>query len=166
VTTYFAYGSNMHLRRLRTRVRSFVPLGPARLEGYRLAFHKLGRDGSGKCNVVPTGRVQDVVHGLLFELPEAELAALHRAEGFGYDQAWANVSCDGEARRAMFYLGRAEFVDDSLRPYTWYKAFVLTGAREAGLPDEYLALIDGVTAVADLDSQRDRDHRRLLGSAS
>jgi gamma-glutamylcyclotransferase len=166
VTTYFAYGSNMHLPRLRARVPSCVPLGPACLEGYRLAFHKLGRDGSGKCNVVPTGCSQDVVHGLLLELPQTEMAALHVAEGFGYDQAWANVIFGGKARRAMFYLGRAQFVDDSLCPFTWYKAFVLLGAREARLPDDYLALIDGVSAVADPDRQRDRDHRRLLGPAA
>lgn len=165
MTAYFAYGSNLYLPRLRARVPSCVPLGPGQLLGYRLAFHKQGRDGSGKCNVVPTGNLHDIVHGRLFELPQVELDALHRAEGFGYDQAWADVCCGGEVRAAMFYLGRAEFVDDSLRPFAWYKAFVLRGAREAGLPADYLAQIDEVPAVADPDRRRDQNHRRLLNVA-
>jgi hypothetical protein len=49
---YFAYGSNMSLRRLRTRVPSAVKLGNATLFGHQLKFHKRSQDGSAKCDAM------------------------------------------------------------------------------------------------------------------
>ncbi|RMD60293.1 MAG: gamma-glutamylcyclotransferase, partial [Planctomycetota bacterium] len=60
---YFAYGSNMSTPRLRRRVSRAVPVATARLPGCRLAFHKLGADGSGKCDACPAGRAEEVVWG-------------------------------------------------------------------------------------------------------
>lgn len=48
---YFAYGSNLCVRRLRRRVPSARALGPARLDGWTLRWHKRGEDGSGKCSI-------------------------------------------------------------------------------------------------------------------
>ena len=38
--------------------------------------------------------------------------------------------------------------DPSLTPYDWYKAFVLAGAREHGLPQDYVAALDAVACDA------------------
>jgi gamma-glutamylcyclotransferase len=47
---YFAYGSNMSLSRLRERVPSAEAVGCFSLNGHDLRFHKLSKDGSGKCD--------------------------------------------------------------------------------------------------------------------
>ena len=63
---YFAYGSNLAAERLRERVGAFAVLGPARADGRRLECNKLGRDGSGKANLVeaPGEVAWGVVYGL------------------------------------------------------------------------------------------------------
>lgn len=56
----------------------------------------------------------------------------------------------------------ATLLDDSLRPYDWYKALVLAGAREQKLPPEYVVGIENVGAIKDPDTARDKRHRRFL----
>lgn len=55
IVLYFAYGSNMLFARIRERVFSVKRIGVAALRGYKLRWHKVSVDGSGKCNVVPSG---------------------------------------------------------------------------------------------------------------
>jgi hypothetical protein len=73
---YFAYGSNMLTERLRRRVPSTKPIGPARLDGFELRFHKRGADGSAKCDVVAGG--DGSVHGVLFKICAEERYLLDR----------------------------------------------------------------------------------------
>lgn len=146
---YFAYGSNMLTARLARRVPRARPVGPARLRGHALRFHKKSPDGSGKCNVLPTGRADDVVHGVVFELDERRLPRLHAAEGPGYEFLHLTVDTgDGELEAAI-YRARPAWLDDALAPYTWYQRFVVAGAREHGLPDEYVTHLENVFARRD-----------------
>ena len=80
---YFAYGSNMSLRHLTAAAPapSAKPLGPASVSGHRLTFDKVSADGSGKANCKRTGDLTDKVHGGLFLVATADLAALDKAEG-------------------------------------------------------------------------------------
>ena len=58
-----------------------------------------------------------------------------------------------------------DYIDDSLKPYSWYKDFVLAGGREHGLPPEYIAeYIQSVEAIEDPNKTRDRKQRATLGS--
>lgn len=151
---YFAYGSNMLTARLAERVPEVRPIGPARLDAHRLYFHLRGGDGSGKCNVLATGDPEDAVYGVLFELDATRLERLHAAEG----PAYAFVELDVHARagrcRAAIYRGRAEWLDDALMPFDWYHAFVLGGAREHGLPGDYVRQLEAVASRRDTDRER------------
>jgi hypothetical protein len=44
--------------------------------------------------------------------------------------------------------------DASLRPYHWYKALVIAGAREHGLPASYRSRLELVVTVSDPDPER------------
>lgn len=152
---YFAYGSNMSLPRIRKRVPSVAKIGHAKLCGYSLAFDKVSKDGSGKCNVVATGVAQDFVHGVLYSLEDAELTLLDRAEGAGqgYIRRASVVQMPtGEERIAECYF--ATNVDRSLTPFTWYVEHVLHGAKEAGLPKDYIHWIANVPSQIDPDIAR------------
>ncbi|HEV7276549.1 MAG TPA: gamma-glutamylcyclotransferase family protein [Devosiaceae bacterium] len=57
----------------------------ARLPEFQLRFHKIGRkDRSAKCDAFHTGRADDVIIGILYEMPDAEKPDLDAAEGLGY----------------------------------------------------------------------------------
>tara|TARA_Y100001960_G_C14705095_1_gene843876 strand:+ start:326 stop:748 length:423 start_codon:yes stop_codon:yes gene_type:complete len=126
--TYFTYGSNISSRRLRERVPSARPIGRAKLAGYSLAWHKIGRDGSGKCDVVEAGG-GDHVWGVLYRMDPAERHLLDRAEdlGHGYEEKIVDVVVEGDEQPVRAFTYRALQIDSGLRPSSWYNKHVLTG---------------------------------------
>ena len=148
---YFAYGSNMSTERLRGRAPSARPVAIGRLLRHRRCWHKRGRDGSGKCDVVFAGAASDeAVWGVLFAIDEADKPALHRAEGLGigYLQKTVPVVTAAGTRSALTYQAKPGQTDPALRPFAWYKAHVLRGAREHGLPADCARAIENME-VAD-----------------
>lgn len=152
---YFAYGSNLSTARLRVRTASARVLSVAVLERHRLEFHKAGQDGSAKCDAFETGDPADRVIGVVFEIEEREKVELDRVEGLGrgYDEKWVTVTTvAGDPVSALVYC--ATLIDATLKPFHWYKAHVLAGAREHGLPAGYVARILGIESIADSNPVR------------
>lgn len=161
----FAYGSNMLTTRLKSRVGSASPVGVACLRGYELRWHKRGKDGSGKCDVVCSQDVSARVHGVVYRINTSEKRALDIAEGLGrgYDEMQVTVDCQGRSLSVQAYV--ATQTDPTLKPYDWYKAFVVEGAREHGLPRDYVVQLEAVEAVPDADVSRAATNRAILDAA-
>ena len=165
---YFAYGSNLLTRRLRdpARAPSAVALGVASAPGFRMRFHKIGTDGSGKCTLIPTGNDADVVHGVLYELANRDLAGLDREEGVhlgGYARHSLRLRFPGgDTTEAMTYIAGGQYIDASCLPFDWYRDLVVTGAREHRLPPAYIRELEQTPAVPDPNAPRAARVRRLL----
>ena len=120
---YFAYGSNMLRERLRKRVPSASVIGLASVHGRALRFHKRSSDGSAKCDLAATLCEDDQAWGVLFEIPEDQIAALDDAEGLGKGYAREEIQVcaeDGQAVESAVYLATPEAVTLTLHPYDWY----------------------------------------------
>lgn len=158
----FAYGSNMSTARLRKRVPSARPLGTGQLKRHALRWHKCSCDGSGKCDAEATAEDSDVVWGVLFEIKRLEKPWLDKAEGlhYGYDEKEVEVVTDRGVVKALMYY--ATDIERSLRPYHWYKTFVVTGARQHGLPKPYVRNLEQVQSVRDPDANRAAKNAKLL----
>ncbi len=143
---YFAYGSNMSSERLRARTPSAISLGKARLPGYTLRWHKLGRDGSGKCDIEFSDAPGAAVWGVLYRIDGAEKDRLDAVEGLGvgYDEQTVRVQADTGVSDVLTYKARPDKIDPALRPLAWYKGHVLRGATEHGLPGEYVRRIAAI----------------------
>ncbi len=140
----------MSRRRLSERVPSTQFVSIATLANHELRFHKSGMDGSAKCDAFETNRLENTVHGVIFEIAASEKYRLDRKEGLGYGYGEKNVtvlSPDDEPLHAITYY--ATHIDSSLKPFHWYKEHVLRGARENGLPEHYIEAIAGIESVAD-----------------
>lgn len=161
---YFAYGSNMLTARLMARVPGAGLLGTGQVAGRRLLWHKASRDGSGKCDCAP-GAPQDRVWGVLYAIPEQERPVLDRIEGLGsgYDAAEMLVATASDPVPAWCYV--ATDTDPTLRPYSWYRALVLAGAREHRLPPAYCAALGAAEAIADPDAARHAANMALIPPA-
>jgi gamma-glutamylcyclotransferase len=159
---YFAYGSNMYTPRMAARVPSCRALGLAQAAGFSLRFHKLGRDGSGKCDAYRTLAPRDCVLGVLFQIALEHKRRLDRIEGIGAGYWGTVISVMGpEGLSAAYtYTADARFMDATLKPFPWYKALVLAGAREHGLPPIYVEAIARVGTTADVDVERSRTPTR------
>ncbi len=158
--TYFAYGSNMSLKRLKKRVCSAKATERGVLRCHHLAFHKVSKDKSGKCDIV-SSKESDVVWGRLYYIDGKEEKRLDRHEGLGsgYDKKFVTVELDcGCTVCAMtYYVEDGTKKNPSLKPYTWYKKHVLVGAKEACLPPDYIKKIERVEAKKDCDKKREWD---------
>lgn len=157
---YFAYGSNMSSRRLRRRIPSARPIEIARLDGHRLAWHKKGGDGSGKCDI-PEAEGDEVVYGVLYTFDPVHKPILDRFEGLGSGYGEKQVDLwlpdRGDVVSAMTYY--ALVIDPTYVPYDWYRDHVLIGAREHRLPEHYVRLIENVPTFEDSDKVRERTER-------
>jgi len=161
----FAYGSNMLSARLKARCPSARPLGIAQLPGHELRWHKRSTDGSGKCDVVPAECDQAVL-GVVYEIHANERAALDRAEGLsnGYDRRDATVILNGEAATVSIYV--ASKTDPTLKPYSWYKALVVAGAKEHRFPAPYIAGLEAVEASQDSNRARHDSNMCIVSAAN
>ncbi len=160
--TYFAYGSNLCLPRLRFRVPGVQFSGIAVLHDYALHWHKRSEDGSGKCSI--ESNLGEQVWGGLFSIPAHEMHRLDRVEGLGhgYDKTSISVRRDDLVVDATTYLAPPEFIDTSRRPYIWYRDLVVCGARAHGLPVPYTQNLSVVESVPDSDEARRLSQRRFL----
>lgn len=163
----FAYGSNMCTARLRARVPSARPLGVAALAGHILRFHKRGwRDGSGKGDACRSPEPGARVWGVVFGIDPAGKADLDRAEGLGrgYDDVEVRVTTpEGVEHTAWMYQAAPAAIEPDAIPFRWYRDLVLAGAREHGLPHDYVR--DHIAchpARPDPDADRARRHRTLV----
>ena len=140
---YFAYGSNMLPARLLARCPSAKVVGRAGAKDHDLDFSKPGDDGSGKATLfAQAGRTTP---GVLYEIADADLASLDRAEGAGrgYVREVAfRIACESDAEcEATTYI--ADVRDQGLLPWDWYLALVVAGARVNGLPEAYCRAVAG-----------------------
>lgn len=149
---YFAYGSNMHPRRLLERTPSIVPVGPALLPGYDLKFHKRSdnpTDLSGKCDIEVAARGDAAVFGVVYEMAAEERDILDAAEGPGYGVETLAAHAADQTHEVFAYVARDTHIVRDLKPYAWYRELVIRGARAHGLPAEYVAAIAGIETIDD-----------------
>ena len=128
----FVYGSNMLVSRMRDRIAAAAVVDTGYLVGRRLAFHKRGIDGSAKANAAFTGSEADRVWGVIYRIAHRDNVVLDRIEsvGSGYDRDEVEVVTQDRCLPVYIYCARAEAIDESLRPYSWYHKLVLHGALQ------------------------------------
>lgn len=141
----------MSRKRLAARVPSAKFNTIATLLSHELKFHKISTmDGSGKCDISATENSSNIVIGVIFEIDEHEKSELDKKEGlhFGYEEKGVDLTTpDGQSLKAFTYY--ATNINESLKPYHWYKEHVLRGAKENGLPEYYVKAIETVESIPD-----------------
>lgn len=162
---YFAYGSNMSLKRLKQRIPSAQRLGLYQLPAHQLKFHKKGQDGSAKCDAQHTGNPDDIVFGALFDIDQNDKPTLDRIEGVGRGYEIKEVivtNTSGQQTTAYTYI--ATLITTDLLPFSWYLNHVLIGAKEVSIPPDYLTSIANTPAIDDHNTQREALNRQLYES--
>ena len=152
---YFAYGSNLSSPRLFARISSARALTTARLHEHSLAFHMPGQDGSAKCDAHFTGQAEDTVWGVVYQIDPLQRPVLDRFEGLGdcYGiKAVKLITAENQSLQAFTYY--ALRTDANQPPYCWYRDHILFGAREHGLPSNYLAELEHIGFMKDTDTER------------
>jgi cation transport regulator ChaC len=161
---YFAYGANMFSRRIQSPniAPSAVAVDIGFVQGRRFTFGKVSRDGSGKCDIEITNNSSNRAYGVLYRVNAKDRENLNQAEGLGigYSETNIQVVTAKGTYTAMTYVG--SYKEAMLRPYQWYKAFVVAGAIEHGLPAEYIEWLRTFEAQADSNANRRSEREALL----
>lgn len=155
----------MWRRRIELRLGSCELLGVASLRGYALRFHKIGRDGSGKCDAYHTGDSNDSLYGVVYALSENQRDLLDELEGPGYASREVTVRMRAGMSTAYTYVAKSEHLEPELRPFEWYKSIVVAGARAHALPPGYQERLMAVAAIPDPDAERHALHQAILDQA-
>ena len=129
-----------------------------------LQWHKVAKDGSGKCDIA-VARDDSLVYGVLYEIPAHEKKNLDQAEGLGsgYEEKQVSIEMGATTQQATAYY--ATRIDQRIVPFTWYKALVVAGAVEHGLPAEYVESLRATPAKQDPDAQMHAQNMALAGEA-
>ena len=161
---YFAYGANMFSRRIQSPniAPSAVAVDIGFVQGRRFTFGKVSRDGSGKCDLEVTNNSSNRAYGVLYRINVKDRENLNQAEGLGigYSETSIQVVTAKATYTAMTYVG--SYKEAILRPYQWYKAFVIAGAIEHELPAEYIEWLRTFEAQADSNADRRSEREALL----
>ena len=109
------------------------------MDGWRLAFNKKSEDGSAKANIEESPG--NSVHGVVYEVDEAEKNRLNEKEG-RYDPIPVRVKLeDVSTEDAVTYKSNYKTGE---RPYEWYLKLIIGGAKAHGLPQEYIKTLESV----------------------
>ncbi|HWQ40538.1 MAG TPA: gamma-glutamylcyclotransferase family protein [Desulfosporosinus sp.] len=143
---YFAYGADMNSAQIKQRCSSPKVLGIARLPGYKVEFYGYSAlwDGAQE-TVVPD--LQSEVWGVLYELQFHDCESLDtyqdaRVNGMGayFHYPVDVITMDQETIASIIY--KKDVLEEAKLPSTEYLDFIVQGAKEHGLPAEYITLLE------------------------
>jgi len=135
---YFAYGSNMNHKQMQRRCPNSKFIKPVYLENAKFIYDgkSIAWNEKAVANIVTIDAGQ--VWGGIFEIDEDNLAELDCCEGFpkSYGKGIVNVKDEeGNVFQAWAYYRAGE---KQGVPSTSYRNIILQGAKDCGLPEEYI----------------------------
>lgn len=150
-TFYFAYGSNMNLKKMVDLGCAISFLRAAELRNYELVFNKRSyKDPSvGFANIVGSDKR---VEGVLYEILEEDLLKLDKIEGCPkhYHRKMVEVICDNRHVNALTYIATDEWIDESVRPTKKYLDNLMKA--KSLLSKDYGDMLDRIYEVCNFDS--------------
>ena len=131
---YFAYGSNMDVAQMQSRVPGATVLGTGFLSGHAFTFSGYSERWSGAvANVVKKARSR--VFGVVYELPPFGLAKLDRFEGYphAYQRKTATITLTqgGKVGVVLYYKRDPRPLSP---PNPRYVTLILAALRRHGAP--------------------------------
>ncbi|XP_013197115.2 gamma-glutamylcyclotransferase-like [Amyelois transitella] len=152
---YFAYGSNLFKKRIHINNPSAVFIGVGKLEDYQLDFIKYSDNWRGSsATIVPVEGSQ--VWGAIWRVENIHMPALDRQEGvetnWYFPKTVTIFTEDGkkvECRTYQQTINPPPRRDDQdipidRRPSMTYMECILKGAKECGLPKEYIKKLERI----------------------
>ncbi len=152
----FAYAGNMNVEKFARTVPSAKKIDIAKLPGYNFVFNGMGDDDSSKANVERSFDPDAMVWGVLIRLDDEERSNF-------YDSIWSTdlklepaICLDGKDNiyHAEVFVAQPHAVSIHLLPYDWYHHKILNLAKQAELPEHYIAQLAIMPYKVDPDEIR------------
>lgn len=160
---YFAYGSNMNVAQLLTRIGAYIEKVPMKLEGYQLTFSKRAvmrqttnktRQRAGFANVEKCPG--SVVHGVGYLIRYEQLLQMDRFEGVKqghyFREELVLSNSDNALVTAWVYIACPGAVGEGLMPLDTYLSDLLGG--RGLLPEYYVRMLEATPTLSAAESSR------------
>ena len=141
---YFAYGANMCTRVLERRGLHWTGGEAGVLRGYAIHFGVPGLPLVEPGFLTVREDPDSVVHGVLYAMPAKDL---ERLDGYEAEQHRFEVSVETASGTFEATTYCSKRFTPGLKPSRRYKGLVIDGAREHGLPEEWIARFEAQPAV-------------------
>ena len=160
---YFAYASNLNPEQMRERCPEHLVVGLAALHDHTLVFPLYSNRWSGGVASISPHH-GETVWGILYELTESDLRSLDGYEGFRgpgdqhnlYNRQHVTVELtrpdDGSIPRRVRADVYVAHPSNPSPPTRRYMETLLQGARHHRLPDDYVAKLNAIPAVAEKEA--------------
>jgi gamma-glutamylcyclotransferase len=141
VTNFFAYGERMNAMKMHADVPGARAVGPARLDGYRLAFNVSSRSwGGGAANAIADPRGH--LWGVLWDLDDDAFRAIDSFRGEEPSRLVLDVTVEGPEGPVSARTYAVEAHEPFIRPDDRYIEMLRAVAQEQGLPGDALDAIE------------------------
>jgi gamma-glutamylcyclotransferase (GGCT)/AIG2-like uncharacterized protein YtfP len=132
----------MDSRHMLERVPGAAPIGPARLDGFRLEFNVYSSEWEGgAANLEPDEEAR--VWGVLWDVPDDQLDGLDAYEGHPVFFRREEVGVQGPSEPVRAWTFRVAHQERSyVRPTDAYLHMLRSAVRVQGLPPEALDMLD------------------------
>ncbi|MGQ9707026.1 MAG: gamma-glutamylcyclotransferase family protein [bacterium] len=162
----FSYGSNMNIKDMKGWLKSYKfkeidnlidemkTTGTiAVLRNHRIVFNHISRGrGGGTCNFEECDG--DDIYGVAYHISERFIEVLDKKEGYPtshtrelFQIALLKGKNNEEYVSAWIYYATPDKINKTLRPTKRYKNVVITGARNWGLPPEYIKKLENISTL-------------------
>jgi cation transport regulator ChaC len=146
---YFAYGSNMQRDTFeRRRAQRPIARRVGRLDGFRLTFDlPVGAGERGVANIQAGAGAS--TYGVLYRIDRSAVGALDRSEGVpvAYRKLWTTIQSGAHGISAFTYISPHRRA--GRKPSARYIGLLLDGARQHGLPADWVALLESLELAVD-----------------
>jgi len=140
----FSYGSNMSSRYLRQFCPSATAVMTATLPNAHIEFRRFSTDLNGGISTIVEAP-GEIVHGILYMINGIDIDHLDLledvAKGLYVRETYLVLGKDNTWHSADLY--RAGELEDPFEPAPQYISWMVEGAREHGLPPDYITEIEG-----------------------
>jgi gamma-glutamylcyclotransferase (GGCT)/AIG2-like uncharacterized protein YtfP len=141
---YFAYGSNMDKKRMKSRCPDSKIVSSGILKGYKLVFNKIASAGGGQgyANIVIDNN--SMVEGIVWEFSSSDMAGLDECEG-GYGRKDINIKCGKKTISCQIYIADPNKTKEGLKPTKQYLEYLFAGKKY--LSKEYFKFLEGIETL-------------------
>ena len=141
VPFFFAYGARMSAENMTGDMPGAKAIGPARIDGYRLAFNVPNRSwGGGAANAVPA--LGGHLWGILWEIGDGDLETFNSFRGDESMRHVLEVEAEGPDGQVKATTLAVDSPERFVAPTERYVAMLRAVAEAQGLPKEALQEID------------------------
>ena len=104
----------------------------------------------------------DMVHGAIYSIDNDHKLELDIIEGNGYIDGRISLQYNKEEYECVTYLAQQSHIVSDMKPYHWYKSLVIMGARHLKFPESYIASIEAIESMDDLNHDRRIENEALI----